>query len=162
VTTSGPAEEFTFPESLVELPSFVMFQVFREARRIINTLGDENLRLPHVSVLSCVAEFGPVSQKDISARLRIDASDLVTLLDHLERAGLVSRARDEHDRRRHAVTVTAEGRRTLRRRIALTEQLTDQLLAPLSADERADLNRLMLKVYAHHDPDRVPARYRDD
>lgn len=138
-----------------------MFQVFREARRIINTLGDENLRLPHVSVLSCVAEFGPVSQKDISARLRIDASDLVTLLDHLERAGLVSRARDAADRRRHAVTVTAEGRRVLRRRLAATTALTDELLAPLSADERTELNRLLLRVYAHHDPDRVPGRYRE-
>ncbi|HWC80641.1 MAG TPA: MarR family transcriptional regulator [Pseudonocardiaceae bacterium] len=162
MTTPGPPVEFTFPESLLELPSFVMFQVLREARRIVHALGEEDLRLPHVAVLGCVGECGPISQKDISVRLRIDASDLVTVLDQLEQAGLISRARDVADRRRHAVTVTAAGRAALRRRIAMTERLEDNLLMPLSAAERNELHRLLLRVYAHHDPQRLPARFQPE
>src|SRR6266567_923520 len=92
---SQPEPAHTFPAPLLALPSFVLFQLLRDARRVIGALDDEaGLRWPHVGVLSCLAEFGPAAQKDISTRLRIDASDLVSVLDDLERAGLVRRERD--------------------------------------------------------------------
>lgn len=152
--------ERTFPEPLLAFPSFLMFQVLREARRIIGTLDDQGLRLPHVSVLSCLAEFGPAAQKDISTRLRIDASDLVSVLDDLEKSGLVRRDRDRTDRRRHAVTITPDGTIALGRRMAATKVLDQRLLEPLTETERAQLHGLLMRVYAHHDPRRLPDCYR--
>jgi DNA-binding MarR family transcriptional regulator len=160
VSTPETGSGRTFPEPLLAFPSFLMFQLLRETRRIIGTLDDEGLRLPHLGVLSCVAEFGPSAQKDISTRLRIDASDLVSVLDDLERDGLVRRERDQQDRRRYAVTLTPEGRGALERRMATTKVMDDRLLEPLSATERAELHRMLARVYAHHDPDRLPPGYR--
>jgi DNA-binding MarR family transcriptional regulator len=137
-----------------------MVQVLREARRLAGEIGDRGLRLPHVAVLSCLAEFGPVSQKDISERLRIDASDLVALLDDLERVGFANRARDERDRRRYAVSLTDRGAAALRRRLEMAGELNQRLLEPLDDADRAELQRLLLRVYAHHDPRRLPPEYR--
>jgi DNA-binding MarR family transcriptional regulator len=141
--------EAGFPEPLLAFPSFLMFQLMRETRRIIGTLDNEGLRLPHLGVLSCLAEFGPAAQKDISTRLRIDASDLVSVLDDLERAGLVRRERDQQDRRRYAVTLTPAGREGLARRMATSKILDDRLLEPLTPPERDELHRLLRRLYDH-------------
>lgn len=149
----------TFPQPLLELPSFLMFQLLRESRRLIGTLGDIGLRLPHLGVLSSLAEFGPSAQRDLSIRLRIDASDLVSVLDDLEDEGLVRRERDTRDRRRYAVTLTTAGRDRLVHRLAISRETDDRLLAPLNEEERTQLHRLLVRVYAHHDPDRLPPGY---
>jgi MarR family transcriptional regulator, lower aerobic nicotinate degradation pathway regulator len=160
VTTPEADSARTYPEPLLALPSFLMFQLMRETRRIIGELGDGGLRLPHLGVLSCLAEFGPSAQKDISARLRIDASDLVSVLDDLERDGLVRRERDPRDRRRYAVTLTPEGSTRLAARMAVTRQMDDLLFEPLTTQEREQLHRLLVRTYAHHDPERLPPGYR--
>lgn len=158
MNASRPDGGFVLPEPLLEFPSFLVFQVAREIRKLASALHPDGLRAPHIAVLACLAEFGPSSQKEISERLRIDASDLVTLLDELEEQELANRTRDLRDRRRYVVKITPEGDRTLHSRLGITHRLNELLLAPLDEDERAEFLRLLLKVYAHHDPDRVPAR----
>ncbi|HEX3781942.1 MAG TPA: MarR family transcriptional regulator [Pseudonocardiaceae bacterium] len=153
-------EDQTLPDSLLRLPSFVMFQLLRETRRLTAQLGDGGLRLPHLEILCCLAETGPLAQKDISARLRIDPSDLVALLDDLETAGLANRQRDTVDRRRYLVSLTDKGDTVREARLATSRRLDEALFAPLRAEERETLHRLLLRTYAHHDPDRLPAEYR--
>jgi len=147
------------PERLLALPSYVMFQLLRETRRLIGTVGDQGLRLPHLGVLSALAEFGPSAQRDLSERLRIDPSDLVSVLDDLEHDGLARRERDHKDRRRYAVTLTPEGRSRLAQRLAATQEMDERLFAVLSEDEKAELHRLLLRVYGHHDPERLPPAF---
>jgi DNA-binding MarR family transcriptional regulator len=154
------AAGLTLPEALLRLPSFVMFQLFRQTRRLIAEHGDEGLRLPHLAILCSLAETGPSAQKDISARLRIDPSDLVAFLDDLEKTGLATRERDSVDRRRYLVSLTDKGRGAQRRRLAASRRMDDALLTPLTDAERDQLQALLLRVYAHHDPDRIPAELR--
>jgi DNA-binding MarR family transcriptional regulator len=148
------------PERLLRFPSFLMVLLVKEARRITGSISDDGLRAPHVTVLACLADFGPASQKAISDRLAIDASDLVSLLDDLERAGYANRRRDDRDRRRYAVVLTTAGKRALRRRLGVAEKLNDMLLEPLSQEEREQLHELLMRMVAHHDPSRVPEQYR--
>jgi DNA-binding MarR family transcriptional regulator len=153
------------PERLLRHPSAVMFLVMREAYRLrqrgAQRAGAEALRFPHFAILACLEEFGPESQREVSERLRFDASDLVTFVDVLERSGFVLRRRDQRDRRRYALELTAAGRRALRRRDAEAERLNQELFAPLRPEEREQLRRLLLRALAHHDP-RVPAPGPDD
>jgi MarR family transcriptional regulator, lower aerobic nicotinate degradation pathway regulator len=160
VSTSERAPDRTLPEPLLRYASFLMVQLTRETRRLTGEIGDLGLRLPHVTVLSCLAEFGPSSQKEISERLRIDASDLVALLDDLERRELATRQRDERDRRRYTVSLTDQGTEVLHQRLAAAGEMNDRLLEPLDEAERAELHRLLLRVFAHHDPRRVPPAQR--
>jgi MarR family transcriptional regulator, lower aerobic nicotinate degradation pathway regulator len=154
---SDQDDEFILPEPLLVLPSFLLLQLARETRRIALRVGQEDgLRLTHVTVLSSLEWFGPSSQKDISRRLGIDASDLVSLLDDLEERGLVERNRDDRDRRRYLVTITTKGAGALHRHMVSMQKTNDILLGALSAEERDRLREMLIRAYRRHDPDRVP------
>jgi len=111
---------------------------------------DAGLRAPCLGVLAVIDQAGPVSQKQISDRLGLDPSDLVSVVDLLERAGFVSRGRSADDRRRYALTLTTDGRRALRRLEALAAEVQDELLAPLDETDRATFERLVRQVVRHH------------
>ncbi len=147
------------PGRLLRYPSAVMFLLMREAYRLGQRRAEragarsaEAMRFPHYAILACLDEFGPASQKDVSHRLRFDASDLVTFVDFLEQAGFVVRKRDERDRRRYALEITAAGRRALRRRDGEAERFNEELLAPLTPAEREQVRLLLLRALARHDP----------
>ena len=138
-------------ERLRRHPGYLVLQLSKHARRISTTVSKDGLRAPHVSVLALLAESGPCSQKEISDAARIDPSDLVTLLDDLEREGLASRHRDEQDRRRYAVEITDEGRTLLGARLGVAAEIDDLLFGGLTPGERDQLAGLLLKAYAHHE-----------
>jgi DNA-binding MarR family transcriptional regulator len=107
-----------------------------------------DVRLGHVAVLAALRDFGPASQRELCERLSQDPSDMVALLDDLESAGQVRRAPDPGDRRRKLVTLTARGGKALDRLLVELRAAEDELLAPLSERERAQLHRLARKVLA--------------
>jgi DNA-binding MarR family transcriptional regulator len=117
--------------------------LFRLARatgyRVGEALTALDMRTHEFAVLHHLRQAGPLSQQELGAALRINPSNLVGLLDALQGDGLVVRPRDPVDRRRHLVDLTAAGRRRLvqaKRAVEATEQ---ELLAPLTGPERAQL-----------------------
>jgi DNA-binding MarR family transcriptional regulator len=98
------------PRKLLRLPVYLMFILASEGKRRAEASGWKFL-IPHFAVLASLEEFGPSSQKELSRRIGFDESDLVELVDMLERAGLLERRTDPKDRRRHALTLTAKGKR---------------------------------------------------
>ena len=52
-------------DQLLRLPSYLMLQLVREARRIARN----ELRAPHVTVLACLSEQEAVAQKRISDQI---------------------------------------------------------------------------------------------
>ncbi len=88
-------------------------------------------------------EGGPLSPTVIADRLIITTASMTSLLDTLQRRGLVQRAPDVHDRRRVLVTITAEGSRVIRRLLPQMLALQDEVAAALSPAERAELVRLL-------------------
>ncbi|HST63722.1 MAG TPA: MarR family winged helix-turn-helix transcriptional regulator [Mycobacteriales bacterium] len=103
-----------------------------------------------IGVLHVVAAREPVSQREVSDALLLDPSDVVTLVDILEGAGLVERRRDPADRRRYALEVTTRGRLAVARLQQINRDANAELLAPLSADERTQLADLLTRVVRHH------------
>lgn len=108
------------------------------------------LRPGCIGVLRAVAEGGPVSQRAVSDRLTMDPSDIVTLVDILERAGLVTRERDTTDRRRYALNITLEGKLAVARLAEVAEEAGEAVLAPLTDTERAQLREMLSRVVNHH------------
>ena len=89
---------------------------------------------------------GAITQQSLGKCIGMDPSSMVATLDELERKGLVERRRNPQDRRAHALHLTAKGRRTLARGRQLAARAQDELLAPLSADERSQLHDLLLRL----------------
>jgi DNA-binding MarR family transcriptional regulator len=100
----------------------------------------------HYRLLAALAEFGPSSQASLGRRTRMDRSDVVAAVGELAAERLVERAADPADRRRNVVTLTPRGTARLERLDQVLAAVQDELLAPLSGAERAQLARLLARL----------------
>jgi DNA-binding MarR family transcriptional regulator len=87
----------------------------------------------------------------------MDANNVVLLLNELEDLGYVTRRRDPDDRRRHLVDLTAGGRGALERAEHAQEQIEDDVLQALDAEERATLWQLLARALRGAEPARAEA-----
>lgn len=107
-------------------------------------LGDFGLRERSFWVLTLAcSELGP-TQRELATFLALDPSQVVSLVDDLERRGLVERSTGKQDRRARIIVSTAEGRRIHTKARAALEACEHQQLAALS-DSEAGLLRMLLR-----------------
>jgi DNA-binding MarR family transcriptional regulator len=138
----------TVPPTLAALTVYLLSKTGKAARgAMARELADEDLRLTHMAALAALADFGPLVQRDLAARLGMDPSDTVKVVDDLTAAGWAERTRDTADRRRVRVALTDWGRTTLRRLTGLAEEVQHDLLAPLTPDQRAQFHALLVLVH---------------
>ena len=109
-------------------------------------LAKRDLRLYHHALLLAIDELGPSSQQQLAGVIGVDPRNLVATIDFLERHGLVSRAPDPADRRRHGITLTPAGRQILRQLRHDADQLERDYLSPLSSSEKARLHDMLLRL----------------
>ncbi|MCU0633756.1 MAG: MarR family transcriptional regulator [Gemmatimonadaceae bacterium] len=94
-------------------------------------------------VLDTLATDGPMTQRALGERRRVDRTSMVALIDDLEARGLVLREVDPEDRRAHAVCVTPRGRRLALEARAEVEAVEADFLAPLAPADRRTLKRAL-------------------
>jgi MarR family transcriptional regulator, lower aerobic nicotinate degradation pathway regulator len=105
----------------------------------------------HYSVLAVLGEGDSSAQASIAQCLGLDSSQLVGVLDALEGQGLVERRRDPNDRRRHTVSLTADGKRQLVRLRTIAKSLEESVLAPLDESARKTLHGLLEQIASGYD-----------
>jgi DNA-binding MarR family transcriptional regulator len=89
---------------------------------------------------------GPITQHALCTCVGMDPSSMVGTIDDLESQGLVERRRNPADRRAYALHITPLGRETLSRGRQLARSAQDDLLAPLTDEEREQLHRLLHRL----------------
>jgi MarR family transcriptional regulator, lower aerobic nicotinate degradation pathway regulator len=149
--TTGPGRRA--PERVRTKASWLLNQAAIAAnRRVAEALAaaGAGTRRSHYVLLAALDEAGPASQAGLSRRTAIDRSDIVAAVNELVERGLAERAPDPTDRRRNVVSLTAAGRRHLRRLEALLAGAQDNLLAPLAPDERSRLVELLARLVDGH------------
>jgi len=135
------------PEPLASAPGFLLsWNGQRTAARFAATLEPLGLRPQHFGVMTLIDAHPGSAQQELVTRSLIDPSSMVAVIDELEGMGLAERRRHPGDRRKHAVYLTARGRRTLQRARGAAEKMAQELFAPLAPGELETLRRLLRKL----------------
>jgi len=83
--------------------------------RMGTALKDINVSFQHIGALMTIREEQPVLGKEIAQRLRLTPSSVTQAVDHLVKAGYVTREQDEKDRRAVRLRLTTEGEQLIQR-----------------------------------------------
>ncbi|MFE6224089.1 MarR family winged helix-turn-helix transcriptional regulator [Streptomyces sp. NPDC057854] len=96
-------------------------------------------------LLRLVAHYGdtPPRMADLAARLEVVPRAVTSLVDGLETAGRVHRVPDPSNRRVIRIELTDEGRATLRELRSARRAAAEDILAPLTAEQREVLGGLL-------------------
>ena len=97
-------------------------------------------------VMDALLHLGPLSQGQICEKILRSGSNVTTVVDNLERDGLVTRVRDEADRRVQIVQLTAKGRSLILEAFPAHVTRVTALMSALSADEQRELGRICRKL----------------
>ena len=114
--------------------------------RANNMLAELDLKVRSYSVLSLACSGQNPSQRELADFLSLDPSQIVALVDQLEKRGAVTREADPRDRRSKVIAPTAAGRRLYKRAEAIIRQASDLSLAQLNAQERETSRDLLRRI----------------
>ncbi len=137
------------PAHLLALSTFV------KLRRAVNTLGarlnapmlrNHDLTESQLGVLEALYHLGPMPQTRLCGKLLVSGSNLVTVLDNLEKRGWVRRERDRDDRRVQIVNLTGRGRQVIVQAFPQHADNITELLGALTHEEQKQLGRLCRKL----------------
>ena len=109
----------------------------------IRTLSPIEIRPAQYSVLIVIGANPGLSQAELADRLAIERARLVHMLDQLEKRDLIERLPSPTDRRTHALQLTREGQKTLKRAKALAARHEARLAEKLGADAHRELLRVL-------------------
>jgi DNA-binding MarR family transcriptional regulator len=91
---------------------------------------------------------GQVSVRSIAEHLHVAGPHATTEVGKLAEAGLVAKATNPNDSRAVDVTLTAEGRRRLRRLMPLVRRANDVLFEGMSPEEMRHVHRFLRRLIA--------------
>lgn len=109
-------------------------------------LAEFNLKERSYSVLILADSGLEPTQRELADFLSLDPSQIVALVDELEKRKLVARAPGKQDRRAKTVTATAAGSKLLDQARQAARRAETQALEHLSADEVATMKVLLRKA----------------
>lgn len=146
--------ENDFPRALSDRVGFLLAQAHMAARaqadRALERVG---LTAREFGALAAVVSDGPISQRRLSGRLRMDPAAMVGVIDKLEEAGYIVRRRNLSDRREYALETTAKGRSLYARADRAVSEADEATIRDLDRRESARLVELLRKVAGASRPD---------
>ncbi len=110
--------------------------------------GLRELSVPRGRVLGVMAHALPgcVRMGDLSAALGVTPRNITTIVDGLEREGLLARHHDHHDRRAILLELTEKGRAQVEQLSGLQYDIAEHMFSTLNPDERCTLFALLTRL----------------
>ena len=152
-----PAKSDSSTKSAINLgmlPELVGFQLRMAQialfRDFSQGLGGEDVTPGLFGVLVIIESNPDLKQSELARATQLDRSTVVTVIDNLERRGLVERRASVHDRRSNAIRLTEAGTTLLRKLKRQVGQHEKRLLQNFSPAERETFLALLKKVFPEH------------
>lgn len=105
-----------------------------------------DLNLTQASLLAYVAEFGATTQTRLAEQMGTGRASMGSVVDGLERRGLVERHPDPDDRRVWRVDITPEGRELAALVVSVDEVLRSELRHGIGREERQALSWVLTRL----------------
>jgi DNA-binding MarR family transcriptional regulator len=142
-------------EDLEEFTPYLMNRIMaRYNKGVEAALKEAGVSVAQMRALVVLAESGPCTINELSVLTVIKQSTLSRTLDTMENAGLLAREARDGDSRVRLITLTDAGRTAFEAAWPAMLGMRDTMLSSLDLEERATLNRMLLRVFydiRHHD-----------
>ncbi len=109
-------------------------------------LGAKGLTSSQFGVLEALLHLGPLCQGDLAGKLLRSGGSTTSVVEGLEKRGLVVRQRTEEDKRFVRVALTSRGRKMIGEIFPPHAAAVERLFAVLSAEEQEQLRALCRKL----------------
>lgn len=128
--------------------------VYIKLRRAVNMLGTleaeifrpAGLTESQFGALEALLHKGPMCQKELAGKILKSTANLTTVIDNLERRGLVRRMRSSEDRRVVTVHLSDSGRHLIEEVLPLNATVISGAFSVLSGEEQIQLAALCHKL----------------
>src|SRR5438105_10859055 len=129
-------------------PTLLMIKLGRiTMHRFSEALEPFGIRPRHVAALIELRDRGELTQQSLCGQLHLDPTNLVAILNELERRGYATRRRDPEDRRRHLVEVSKKGIAVIEKVSEVMDGVEDELLDGFEPAEREQLEGLLTAIW---------------
>ncbi len=155
------------PFDLYETPGHMV----RRLHQIVVSLcsdqwGDLNLNTVQYGALLAVRRHPAIDQRSLARVIALDRSTTGSVVETLERRGLIFRQTSQRDRRNKELFITEAGADLMRKAHPIAWEIQDRLLQPLDKRDRKTFVRLLKTLVdanndlsrAPLDPNRIPPR----
>lgn len=134
-------------QSLHALPSHLFRRLHQQSVALYARHADgSDLTPAQYAALHAIGTWPDSDQVGIGRAIACDKATMGAVLDRLQAKGLVERVADVADRRSWRLRLTPAGTALLERLVPRVAQLQEELLAPLTAAERAQLMGLLERL----------------
>ncbi len=118
-------------------------------KKLESDLEKLDLTPPQFYVLATIGYAGGLPFGEIGAKMMVTVSNLTGIVDRLEEKKLVTRKRDDKDRRVVHVVLTEKGAKLYKSTIPLFEKTVSQIFSSLDKPQQKELSALFRKL--NHD-----------
>ena len=126
---------------------FLVGKAIQKSTRYKNgTLGPLGLSWKQMRILLTLQRKISINQNEISGCVCIDRSTIVTMIDDLEKRGIVQRVKNSADRRSYKILLTAKGKELMPKAKELVVKSQSKLLSCLAEDEQKFLMLALRKI----------------
>ncbi len=129
---------------------YLLYRVHSALRgEMATVLSPLNMTFTEFVCMRMLSVFGEASNAQLSRRAGVTPQAMNTVLRELESRGVVSRPTAAPSGRALPASLTADGRKLLKRAESVVHLADDRILAPLDDGERATFTGLLLRLAAN-------------
>lgn len=143
-----------FPRRSFELGKYLPFRLTvlsnRLTRRVAYFYAERfKLSAPEWRTMAVLGQQGAMSANAVISQTTMDKVRVSRAVAKLLKAGFITREADPQDRRRAILALTPAGQEVYRQIVPLVQEVEAEIVAALSAPERAVLDNALAKIEAY-------------